>query len=196
MKKIVSLLAGFAFFVTTGYAAAKNLDDLQFPDTVKLDGSDVTLQLNGVGYRTKFVFKIYAGALYTEKKVTSRDAVQALEGPKRILMHFVYGEVDREKLASAWSEGFEENNSDDKLKVLASRIQQFNAMFPDMKEGDIVLLDYIPGKGTHVIIKGESKGVIEGADFNAALLDIWLGEEPADDDLKEAMLGDSDDDDD
>ena len=34
-----------------------------------------------------------------------------------------------------------------------------------------------------------SKGVIEGEDFNAALLDIWLGEEPADDDLKEEMLG-------
>jgi hypothetical protein len=31
---------------------------------------------------------------------------------------------------------------------------------------------------------------IDGADFNAALLDIWLGEEqPADKSLKEAMLG-------
>ncbi len=42
-------------------------------------------------------------------------------------------------------------------------------------------------------INGEEKGIIEGDDFYAALLDIWLGEEPADEDLKEAMLGEEDD---
>ena len=52
-----------------------------------------------------------------------------------------------------------------------------------------MLLDYVPGSGTKVTIKGVEKGVVEGEDFNAALLDIWLGDEPADDDLKEAMLG-------
>jgi len=55
--------------------------------------------------------------------------------------------------------------------------------------GDIVLLDYVPGKGTAVKINGVEKGIVEGEDFNKALLDIWLGEEPADDGLKDAMLG-------
>jgi hypothetical protein len=53
----------------------------------------------------------------------------------------------------------------------------------------VLLYDFIPGTGTRVTINGEEKGVIEGADFYAALLDIWLGDEPADDDLKDAMLG-------
>lgn len=194
MKKIMVLFTGMILAVSATGIAAKSFDGLQFPDTVKLSGSDTTLQLNGVGYRTKFVFDVYAGALYTTKKVSSRDSVQALKGPNRIHMHFVYSEVDSEKLVDAWNEGFEENNSDDTLKTLESRIQKFNAMFPTVKEGDEVLLDYVPGTGTTVTIKGEVKGVIEGADFNAALLDIWLGEEPADDDLKEAMLGESDDD--
>jgi len=194
MKKIMVLFTGMILAVSATGIAAKSFDGLQFPDTVKLSGSDTTLQLNGVGYRTKFVFDVYAGALYTTKKVSSRDSVQALKGPNRIHMHFVYSEVDSEKLVDAWNEGFEENNSDDTLKTLESRIQKFNVMFPTVKEGDEVLLDYVPGTGTTVTIKGEVKGVIEGADFNAALLDIWLGEEPADDDLKEAMLGESDDD--
>lgn len=43
--------------------------------------------------------------------------------------------------------------------------------------------------GTRLTINGEEKGVIAGADFYSALLDIWLGDEPADDDLKDAMLG-------
>ena len=194
MKKIISLFLSLATALCCNAVLARQLDDLQFPDTVQLEGSDATLQLNGVGYRTKFIFKIYAGALYTEKKAESRDEVQAQKGPRRVLMHFVYGEVGPEKLVAAWNEGFEENLSDEQLKALQPKIQQFNQMFPTLKEGDVVLLDYIPGTGTRVTIKGNVKGVIEGADFNAALLDIWLGDEPADEDLKEAMLGDDDDD--
>jgi len=137
----------------------------------------------------KFIFDVYIGALYTETRVTSRDAVQALRGPKRLLMHFVYSEVAKEKIVSGWNDGFENNNSSERLKTLSQKIEQFNAMFPTMVEGDVVLLDYIPGRGTRVTIKGEVKGVVEGEDFNTALLDIWLGNEPADDDLKEALLG-------
>ncbi len=189
MKKIIYILLCLVMSGYVGSAIAKNLGDLQFPDAVKIAGTDTVLQLNGVGYRTKFFFKIYAGALYTTKKVTSQADVQALNGPNRVVMRFIYGEVDRDKLVAAWNEGFEENNSAEKLKTLQSRINQFDAMFPDLKEGDVVLLDYIPGIGTWVTIKGKMKGVIKGKDFNVALLNIWLGNEPADDDLKDAMLG-------
>ncbi len=168
---------------------ARQLDDVTLPDNVTLGGTSAPLQLNGMGYRTKFVFNIYVGALYTESKVQSRDAVQALTGPKRIVMHMVYDEVSHKKMADAWNEGFEENNSDAQLEKLQARLKTFISYFPDLKEGNIVLLDYVPATGTRVTIDGVEKGVIEGADFYAALLDVWLGEEPADDDLKDAMLG-------
>ena len=185
------MLLTVAMFSTAG--VARQLDDVTLPDNVTLDGTDVALQLNGMGYRTKFVFNIYVGALYTESKVESRDAAQALNGPKRVVMHMVHDEVSKEKMADAWNEGFEENNSDAQLDKLKARLKTFIGYFPDLKEGNIVLLDYIPGKGTRVTINDEVKGVIEGADFYTALLDVWLGDEPADDDLKEAMLGEDDD---
>ncbi len=185
------MLLTVTMFSTAG--VARQLDDVTLPDNVTLDGTDVALQLNGMGYRTKFVFNIYVGALYTESKVESRDAAQALNGPKRVVMHMVHDEVSKEKMADAWNEGFEENNSDAQLGKLKARLKTFIGYFPDLKEGNIVLLDYIPGKGTRVTINGEVKGVIEGADFYTALLDVWLGDEPADDDLKEAMLGEDDD---
>ncbi len=172
---------------------ARQLDDVSLPDSVTLEGTTVPLQLNGMGYRTKFIFNVYVGALYTESKVNSRDAVQALAGPKRIVMHMVYDEVSHKKMASAWNDGFEDNNSDEQLGKLQSRLKVFISYFPDLKEGDVILLDYIPATGTRVIINGEEKGVIEGADFYTALVDVWLGEEPADEDLKDAML-DLDDD--
>jgi len=185
------MLLAVALFSTS--SQARQLDDVTLPDSVKLDGTDVTLQLNGMGYRTKFIFNIYVGALYTEKKVESRDAVQALKGPKRVVMHMVYDEVNREKITNGWNEGFKENNSDEQMEKLRARLDTFNSYFPDLKENDVMFYDYIPGKGTRVTINGDVKGVIEGADFYAALLDVWLGDEPADEDLKEAMLGEDDD---
>jgi len=47
---------------------------------------------------------------------------------------------------------------------------------------------YAEAATTQVQINGELKGSIAGADFNRALLKVWLGDEPADTDLKQAML--------
>ena len=169
--------------------SARQLDNVTLPDNVTVDGTDVKLQLNGMGYRTKFIFDIYVGGLYTESRVDSRDAVQALKGPKRVVLHMVRDEVSREKMTAALNDGFKKNTSDEQLEKLQSRLKTFDNYFPDLKAGDVILLDFIPATGVRVSINGEIKGVIEGVDFYSALLDVWLGEEPADDDLKDAMLG-------
>jgi len=168
---------------------SRQLGDVDLPDSITLEGTDQLLQLNGMGYRTKFVFKVYVGALYTESKADSRDEIQSLDGPKRIVMHMVHDEVSREKMNAAWLEGFEDNNTDEQFGRLKSRLETFIALFPDLKAGDVIYLDYIPSSGTLVTFNGEKKPVIEGSDFYTALLDVWLGEEPADDDLKDALLG-------
>ncbi len=167
---------------------ARQLGDVTLPDSVTLDGTDATLKLNGMGYRTKFVFDVYVGGLYTESRVESRDAVQALKGPKRIVLHMVR-EVSREKMTAALNDGFEKNTSEKQLEKLQSRLKTFDSYFPDLKVSDVILLDFIPATEVRVSVNGEEKGLIEGADFYTALLDVWLGEEPADDDLKDAMLG-------
>jgi len=188
---IVSLLMGcaIAFSVSVN---ARQLDDVTLPDTVTLENTDVPLQLNGMGYRTKFIIDVYVGALYTESIVKSRDDAQALTGPKRVVMHMVYDGVSHEKMADAWTEGFEENNSDEQFEKLSSRLKMLISYFPDLKKDDVITLDYIPASGTVITVNGKANAVIEGADFYTALLDVWLGEEPADDDLKDAMLGEED----
>jgi hypothetical protein len=40
-----------------------------------------------------------------------------------------------------------------------------------------------------ITINNNEKARIKGANFQSALLSIWLGESPADDELKSAMLG-------
>ncbi|MCK5377655.1 MAG: chalcone isomerase family protein [Acidobacteria bacterium] len=41
----------------------------------------------------------------------------------------------------------------------------------------------------HGKLNGELKGTIEGDDFAAALLRVWLGAKPPTEDFKEGMLG-------
>jgi hypothetical protein len=160
-----------------------NLDD-----TAQLVAGGPKLVLNGAGVRKKFFVKVYVGALYLPNKATTVAAVLNETGPKRVLMHFLYKKVEREKLTDGWKEGFE-NNSKTEMAQLRARLDDFNKLFTDVKKGDVILLDYLPGSGTRVTINGQEKGTIAGEDFNRALLKVWLGPEPADSGLKQAMLG-------
>jgi hypothetical protein len=97
--------------------------------------------------------------------------------------------LSAEKVTSAWTEGFKANLSALEFEALGERLARFNSLFPAMKKGDVLHLDYLPGTGTEVRINGELMGTIKGGDFYRALLMVWLGDKPADKGLKKAMLG-------
>ena len=101
---------------------------------------------------------------------------------------FLYDELTKEKLVDAWNDGFNANQSKAQLAGLQERIDAFNALFPAVKQGDVVHVDYLPSQGTQVTVNEKVLGVVAGSDFNQAVLAIWLGKKPASKDLKKAML--------
>lgn len=151
--------------------------------------SKQTLVLNGTGVRTKFVFSIYVGALYLTKQ--SKDPGQIMSNPdsKRIYMHFLYDRIEKEKMVNGWLSGFEDNMDEVSFGKLKPKIDQFNQAFGDTVKGDVVIIDFIDDKETIVNINQQEKTRIPGGDFQKALLSVWLGKEPVDNDLKKAMLG-------
>ena len=189
MLKQTTLLCLFYYTLIISPVSAQQVAGIDIPDQVALATSGQSLQLNGAGIRTKFIFDIYVGALYLENKATSTAAVLAQTGAKRVTMHILYDEVEKEKLTSGWNDGFENNLSGEQFKALKPRLDQFNGFFHTVKKGDTIQFDYVAGQETQVRINSELKGSIPGADFNEALLKVWLGDEPADGDLKQAMLG-------
>jgi len=166
---------------------AVEIEGVTLPDTIELQGK--TLQLNGAGIRTKFFFDIYVGGLYLEQHETSAKKILADTGNKRITMNFLYGEVDKEKLTDGWTEGFDKNQSEERMQKLKDRLASFNALFTTAHRGDSVVFDLLSDGSTHVSFNGHEKGVIEGSDFQQALLAVWLGKRPADKGLKQSMLG-------
>lgn len=156
-------------------------------ETIKAEDG-TTLHLNGAGIRTKVFFDIYIGQLYLENPSAAAAEVVAAGGKKRMVMHFLYKEVTRDKLIEAWNEGFKANTGSGDLAGLRTRIDRFNTFFEDVKKDDVIVLDFVPATGTAVTIKGQQKGVIPGKDFNDALLKIWIGDEPVTKSLKEQLL--------
>ncbi len=173
---------------------AREIGGVHLREKMSVKGIDDPLVLNGAGIRYKFFFKIYVAALYIPEKLhrenlilrsSEYDTYQA----NRMIMHFLYSEISKQKITNAWIESFKDNLATTMFNNVQGRLHAFNQMFPDLYEGDIVLLDYLPHVGTRVIINGDNKGIIKGIDFNQALLSVWLGENPVTEDLKSALLG-------
>jgi Chalcone isomerase-like len=58
-------------------------------------------------------------------------------------MHFLR-DVDRESLVDAWSEGFAANNALTEIATLQARVDEFNALFSDVNEGQTIEITISP----------------------------------------------------
>jgi hypothetical protein len=183
------LLLGFLLYASALLAQAAELAGVTVADNITLaDGS--TLQLNGMGLREKLWIDIYVGSLYLPKKADTVADALSQNGGFRVQMDFVYKEVASEKLVAAWREGFTRNQSEVKLNNMSQSIEHFYQMFgEDAVKGDQFVIDFIPQTGTTISKNGTQLGLIEGDDFKEALLEIWIGNYPADKQLKRGMLG-------
>lgn len=185
MKKLIALF----LMSLTAQAFALDLAGIHLADKVQV--GDAVLQLNGGGIRTKFFFKIYVGALYLPQKQASAEAIIADEHEHRIVLYILH-ELSGNKLFNAFNEAIEANHTPAELSALDKQIKQMAQIFEavaEVKPNDIITLDYLPAKGTRIIVNGTERGIIAGAPFNRALLRIWLGNNPVQDDLKKGLLG-------
>jgi len=171
-------------------ASAVQIKNIEIPPQITQPASKQILQLNGAGIRTKFVFDIYVGALYLNTILKDAKQILSDNHSKRISMHFLYDKIDKEKMTNGWTEAFEDNLDTKSFAELKPSIDKFNSAFSqDTLKGDVVLIDIVDDKETIVTINSNEKVRINGVNFQRAVLSIWLGESPADDDLKQAMLG-------
>ncbi len=186
MRKIV-LAAFFGLFCMT--ASAAELAGVFVKDEIKsVDGQ--TLILNGIGLREKFWIDVYVGSLYLPARSNDVAEILSRPGPWRVQLDFIYKEVTKDQMIDTWREGFEKNQSADTLARLQQRIDQFYGFFTGVVMAkDQYAFEYIPGQGVLGTRNEKELGLIPGEDFKNALLEIWLGNHPADKKLKKGMLG-------
>ena len=184
------LLAAIALPLAFTAMAQVTLSGARCDESTDVRGSKA--QLNGAGIRYKAVFKVYAAALYLTKKAGTTEEVLAAPGAKRITITMLR-DIDSSELGKLFSRGIEDNMDKASFSKLIPGVMRMSQIFSDNKKlnaGENFSLDWIPGTGTVVMLRGVQQGEpFKEPEFYNAMLRIWLGPNPADWKLKEALLG-------
>ncbi len=169
--------------------AAVEVRGVKFADTTTVAGQ--ALQLNGAGVRVKVIIDVYAAGLYVGKRDASAQALLSQSGAKSMQI-VLLRDLTGEDFADAMIKGFHKNNSDADVTRFQARLEDLRktmVSFGTVKKGTAIQLNLVPGAGIRTLVDGSQKGSdIQGEDFYAALLKIWLGSKPVDDDLKTGLL--------
>ena len=192
MKFIKNLaLATIAGLLTLNTLAA-TLDIHGVKLDVNTEVHGTRLQLNGAGTRYKGPFKVYVAGLYLGKKAGAPDEVVNQPGPKRLSITMVR-DIDAAELGKLLTRGMEDNMGKSEMSKLIPGLMRMSQIFSDQKKmaaGDNFTIDWVPGAGTVITVKGKVQGEpFKEPEFFKALMSIWLGPVPADWQLKDAMLG-------
>jgi hypothetical protein len=177
---------------TLAMSATVDVSGVKLEDRITL--ADKPLVLNGAGVRYKAVFKVYTAGLYLSQKAETPEAVLAAPGPKRMTITMLR-DIDSTELGKLFSRGMEDNMERTAFSRLIPGVLRMSQIFSNHKKlmaGETFLIDWIPGTGTLITVKGKVEGEpFKEPEFYDALMRIWLGPKPADFLLKDALLGKS-----
>ncbi|WP_341888879.1 chalcone isomerase family protein [Variovorax sp. YR752] len=194
LPAVFSRLAALVFLsaVLCGgtFAAQVDVAGVKLEDQMDLRGAP--LVLNGAGIRYKTIIKVYTAGLYLGKKASTTEEALAVPGPKRVAITMLR-DIDANELGKLFVKGVEDNSPKSEMVNLIPGLLRMGQMFADQKQlkaGDTFTIDWLPGTGTLITVRGvpQPDPVKEVAFFNA-LMRIWLGPNPADWKLKDALLG-------
>jgi len=197
MRKYIALTAlaaalavPYLALAQTAQAQTTEVAGVKFANTLQV--GNTKLQLNGAGVRYKVVFKVYAAALYLTDKATTPEAVLAAPGPRHLQI-VMLREIDANELGKLFTKGMEQNAPREEFSKSIAGIMRMSDIFSSRKKlvaGDSFAVEWVPGTGTVITVNGKPEGApIKEPEFYSALMKIWLGKSPADQQLKDALLG-------
>ena len=179
------LLIAASIALVTATAGAATIAGVTIPDTTEINGRK--LVLNGAGLRKKFFVKVYTGALYLPARQSNPAAILAADTPWQTTMRFLY-DVDKAKIVEAWTEGLV--NTPNATPEVRKAFHTLGSWMEDMKDGQSIVITYVPGSGSTVVVNGKTKGTLPGKTVGDAILSTWIGPKPGPgEDFKNAVLG-------
>ena len=187
---VSAALAALSFSPLASAQSATEVGSVKYESAVQVGNS--RLQLNGAGIRYKAVFKVYTAGLYLATKAATTEAVLATPGAKR--MHIVMlRDIDANELGKLFTRGMQDNSPREEFSKSIAGTIRLSELFSAKKKlaaGESFSVDFVPGQGTTVLINGKASiEPIKEPEFFTSLMRIWLGNNPADAQLKDALLG-------
>lgn len=164
------------------------IQGVKVPKTVSVDGQALTL--NGAGLRTVSIafipIKVYVAAFHAPALLKTPAAVMASPGPLQFNFTFLRA-VNQSQVTQAWQDQMQTSVTYTYPGLDKDRAA-FIGMFGPLDQGGVEMVQLV-GNETRVFDSGKLKGSIQGRDFQKAFLSVWFGSNPAQTDLKTALLG-------
>ena len=188
-----SWIAGVLSLLVSTASLASTIDiaGVKVEDSATVAGTK--LQLNGAGIRYKGPFKVYVAELYTPKKVTNLEELVTAPGPKRMVL-VMTRDIEAGPFGKLLTRGMEDHNPKAVMSKLVPGLMKMSELFTIHKNfvpGDTIVMDWIPGTGLVVTVKGKLEAEpFKEPEFFKALMGIWLGPSPAYWKLKDNLMGD------
>lgn len=187
MKPAVAmLLAGLAW----GAQAAVELEGVRVDESVTASGAH--LVLNGAAVRKRGFFKTDVTALYLTEKSTSPDAVYHPKGPTRIVLYLLR-DIPTSLASRFFVSDFKQVATDAEFRLLINEVGRTGQLYGNLNriaKGDVVVMDYAPGKGLTVNFNG--KPMTDTPWKNELYIEVYMrmfvgGTVP--DDFRKGLLG-------
>lgn len=154
LRRVVSaLVLGCA---VSGAWANVDVSGVSLDDNITVGG--VPLHLNGAGYRKRGYFKIDVTAVYLQQKQTSLEAIENTPGVKRVQL-VIQQDVTGSQASRYFLIDFEASATPAEFAKLITEVSQVGDIYsslPKIKKGDIVTMDWIPGKGLIATLNGNA----------------------------------------
>jgi hypothetical protein len=138
----------------TGAWATIDVSGVPLEDTVTVGGQQ--LHLNGAGYRKRGYFKIDVTALYLQQKATTLEAVENAPGAKRLQL-VIQQDLTGSQASRYFLIDFEASATPAEFAKLITEVSQVGDIYsalPKIKKGDVVTMDWVPGKGLIATLNG------------------------------------------
>lgn len=145
------------------------------------EGSPLTL--TGTGTARYLFFTLYDAALYAPGNAGN------IAASDNLCLEICYRrELEAAVLADAANSILERQNSPDRLTRLAPHVRTLHDAYRPVNRGDRYRLCRDNGR-LSLTLNGEPQVSIDNAELARAYLDIWLGEQPLSDELRDALIG-------
>jgi len=135
--------------------AAVEVQGVALDETVTVGGQQ--LVLNGAGYRKRGYFKIDVTGVYAPSKFTTLEALEKAPGAKRIELAMLQ-DISGSQASKYFLIDFEASATPQEFAQLINEVSEVGAVYsalPKIKKGDVINLDWVPGKGLIASMNGQ-----------------------------------------
>ncbi|SFX56795.1 chalcone isomerase family protein [Marinospirillum alkaliphilum] len=176
-------LAAWLVLAATSAQASVKIEGVSFASQLN---TSPTLQLQGYGLlRYRWVIKAYVAAFYqTDTSLAAED----MSGGKHLEIEYFHA-IKAGGFAKATRDGVRSNTDQATYAAIEADLEAFLELYQDVQPGDRYALTWFPDQGISLNLNGEALGRFSDERLARALFAIWLGENPGDERLKQALLG-------